>query len=153
MWLLEHTRPRQNRQGFQLPRVEFDQLLINWDYYSPQADPQHILCEFEYLVPHFATWVSRNGYQGEGGQLAAHLRSRTATLASVIEGSNEPEDRTYQTLWEEAENEAREDQPLRPRVRAASKAAEAGASGAASSPPSGRTSSLGSWVGSDFIPS
>ena len=157
-WLLDHTKPRHNKDGFYLFRPDFDsssralqELLINWDFFVTHATQHQLLCEFEVVVPQFATWVSHHGFSGEGGTLAAHLRNRTRTLATLVEGSGEPEDRTYRSVWEEAEDEARQDQPIRPRQRTSSKPAGKG-TGAASSAPGGRTSSLGSWVGREFIP-
>ncbi len=72
-WLFEHTRPRHSRPGFTLPKMDFEtatarhqELLINWEFYSARASVQQLLCEFEFLIPYFAQWVTHSGYQGEG---------------------------------------------------------------------------------------
>ena len=60
-WLFEHTRPRYNRPGFNAASARHQELLINWDFYSGRASVQQILCVFEFLIPHFAQWVTHNG--------------------------------------------------------------------------------------------
>ena len=93
IWLANHTRPRPNRPGFNLPKIDFEvasarlqELLVNWEYFVGRASAQQLLCELELVSSHFAHWVSHNGYQGEGPQLAGHLRNQTLTLSSLIEG-------------------------------------------------------------------
>ena len=88
-----YSRPKLHRPGFHLPRIDFDQaslkyqeLLVNWNFFHSRATAQQILCEVECLVPEYAAWVSHHGYQGEGGQLASHVRSKTPTLASLYAG-------------------------------------------------------------------
>ena len=69
-----------------------------------RASAQQILCEVEFLVPEYADWVSRHGYNGEGGQLASHVRRKTPTIAAVYSDPEaNPVEQTYSQLWEEAE--------------------------------------------------
>ena len=157
-WLANHTRPRPNRPGFSLPKIDFEvasarlqELLVNWEYFVSRASAQQLLCELELVSTHFAQWVSHNGYQGEGPQLAGHLRNQTLTLSSLIEGASDAE-QTYSQLWEEEEagqQDRDELQPHRARVRGGSRGK---AQGAASSAPSGRSSSISGWIGREYIP-
>ena len=157
-WLANHTRPRPNRPGFSLPKIDFEvasarlqELLVNWEYFVSRASAQQLLCELELVSTHFAQWVSHNGYQGEGPQLAGHLRNQTLTLSSLIEGASGAE-QTYSQLWEEEEagqQDRDEQQPHRARVRGGSRGK---AQGAASSAPSGRSSSISGWIGREYIP-
>ncbi len=158
IWLLNHTRPRSNRPGFYLPKVDFEvatarlqELLVNWEFYVGRASVQQLLCELEYVSSHFAQWISHNGYQGEGPQLANHLRNQTPTLASLIEGASDVE-QSYAQLWDEPEADHRDregQQPHPARVRGSSRAK---AQGAAPSAPSGRSSSISGWVGREYVP-
>lgn len=84
------TKPRPNRPGFIINRIDFDQassrlqeFLRNWESYRNVATTEQLLCEVDYLVPQFAHHVEEYGYQGEGAQFAAHRRNKTTTIASV----------------------------------------------------------------------
>ena len=158
-WLESHSRPKSGRRGFNLQRVDFDrasgrfqELLVNWTFFVGRATAQQILCEVEFLVPEYADWVDHHGYNGEGGQLASHVRRKTPTIATLYaEADSNQVERTYSQLWEEAEARDWEeghshDPPVRRRVPVAK------AQGAASSAPSGRSSSISGWVGRDFVP-
>ena len=89
-WLESHSRPKSGRRGFNLQRVDFDrasgrfqELLVNWTFFVGRATAQQILCEVEFLVPEYAAWVDHHGYNGEGGQLASHVRRKTPTIATL----------------------------------------------------------------------
>ena len=157
-WLELHSRPKSGRRGFNLTRVDFEvasarfqELLVNWTFFVGRATAQQILCEVEFLVPEYADWVEHHGYNGEGGQLASHVRRKTPTIATLYaEADSNQTERTYSQLWEEAEARDWEEghshePPVRRRVPVAK------AQGAAPSAPS-RSSSISGWVGREYIP-
>ena len=157
-WLELHSRPKSGRRGFNLTRVDFErasarfqELLVNWTFFVGRATAQQILCEVEFLVPEYADWVDHHGYNGEGGQLASHVRRKTPTIATLYaEADSNQAERTYSQLWEEAEARDWEEghshePPVRRRVPVAK------AQGAAPSAPS-RSSSISGWVGREYIP-
>ena len=157
-WLELHSRPKSGRRGFNLTRVDFEvasarfqELLVNWTFFVGRATAQQILCEVEFLVPEYADWVQHHGYNGEGGQLASHVRRKTPTIATLYaEADSNQTERTYSQLWEEAEARDWEEghshePPVRRRVPVAK------AQGAAPSAPS-RSSSISGWVGREYIP-
>ena len=159
-FLFEHTKPRPNRPGFIINRTDFDQassrlqeFLCNWEYYRIVATNEQLLCEVEYLVPQFAHHVEEYGYQGEGAQLAAHRRNKTTTIESVYSHGDDQVETTYSQARDNFGNDpVLEEPPIRRRVGAKSKASDfAGARGAASGAP-GRSSSIGSWLGREFLP-
>ena len=128
LWLGMHAKHNYHKPGLTLPKIDFDhasgryqELLVNWSFIFNQATPQQILCELELLVPHYATWVTHNGYHGEGGQLATHVRNRTPTLASLFSTKEDPIEQTYAQVWEEIEaggivGDQFDDLPIRRRV-------------------------------------
>ena len=157
-WLELHSRPKSGRRGFNLTRVDFEtasarfqELLVNWTFFVGRATAQQILCEVEFLVPEYADWVDHHGYNGEGGQLASHVRRKTPTIATLYaEADSNQTERTYSQLWEEAEaRDWEEGHSHEPPVRR--RAPVAKAQGAAPSAPS-RSSSISGWVGREYIP-
>ena len=95
--------------------------------------------------------MQHHGYNGEGGQLASHVRRKTPTIATLYaEADSNQAERTYSQLWEEADARDWEEghshePPVRRRVPVAK------AQGAAPSAPS-RSSSISGWVGREYIP-
>ena len=159
-YVFEVTRPRPNRPGLTLAKIEFERVslelqefVLNWEYYQTHAASNQLLCELEYLIPQFAAHVAEHGFRGEGPTLAAHLRRQTPTIQSLYVDSDSDQ-KTYAQAWEDRVYSQRNvfTEPSR-RVGAKSKAAEPPSSsgGAAPSAPD-RASSVGSWVGRELLP-
>ena len=129
--------------------------VLNSEFCRSRPTTQQILCELEFLIPQFADHVGQHGYHGEGPQLAAQCRAKTPTVESLYAEEDSPEEQTYSQAWDSylhgVEEVVEEEPPIRRRVGAKAKASDSvGAQGAASSAP-GRSSSVGSWVGKDFL--